>query len=347
MPGSSDARPLPERDLSHVLQHTQDVWADLRDARLFVTGGTGFFGRWMVESFLRANDEFGLDAELTLLSRDPRAFAAAAPHINGHHAVAMHHGDVQSFRAPGGDYSHVLHLATESGPTMSPTASYETAVVGTQRVLAFARQRGATKLLLTSSGAVYGTQPTDCARLTEDHPGAPHPEDVAAGYGHGKRAAETLCAVAAAESDLSVKIARCFAFVGPLLPLDANFAIGNFIRGALTGDHVAVRGDGTPRRSYLYAADLAVWLWTVLVRGQSGRPYNVGSEEDLSIAALARAVARVVRPDIPIRVEMEADPRRPPARYVPSTVRAADELGLRKVIPLDEAIRRTADWHAP
>ena len=341
----SDTRPLPDRDLDHVLEHTPGLWEDLRGARLFVTGGTGFFGRWMLESFLRANRDLGLGAVATVLTRDPRGFTRTAPHVATHPAIRLHEGDVTSFDFPGSRCTHVLHMATEAGPTMSSAASFRTAFVGTERLLAYATLCSARKLLLTSSGAVYGPQPRDLERLSEGYLGAPRPEDVAAGYGHGKRAAEYLCSVAAAESELEAKVARCFAFVGPLLPLDANFAIGNFIRDALHGDLIEVLGDGTARRSYLYAADLAVWLWTILIRGESVRPYNVGSEEDVSIAELGDLVASAVRPGARVRIAEQATPSASPARYVPSTTRAAIELGLESRIGLIDALRRTAEWY--
>ncbi|MFI5258667.1 MAG: NAD-dependent epimerase/dehydratase family protein [Candidatus Limnocylindrales bacterium] len=343
MPGSN-ARPLPETDLGHVLEHTRGLWEDLRCGRLFVTGGTGFFGRWMLESFLRANDELRLGAEAIVLTRDPDRFANAAPHIAGHPAIRMHVGDVRSFDPPGQDCSHVLHMATETA-FASARASFETAVQGTRQVLDFAARHDVRRLLLTSSGAVYGPQPPEIERLFEEYAGAPRPDDPSTGYGHGKRAAEFLCAVAAAETGLQATIARCFAFVGPLLPLDANFAIGNFIRDALHGERIDVMGDGTPRRSYLYAADLAIWLWTILFRGESGRPYNVGSEADLSIGDLALLVAEVLRPGIPVHVAVQPAAGARPARYVPSTVRAVRELDVHAWVDLDDAILRTARWY--
>jgi nucleoside-diphosphate-sugar epimerase len=323
------------------------LWDDLRCARLFITGGTGFFGRWMLESLLRANDELGLGVQAELLTRDPAAFATAAPHVAAHPAVTLIAGDVVTFAFPELAVTHILHMATETELAGSRSASFETAVRGTERVLAFARHRGAQSLLLTSSGAVYGTQPPSLERLTEDYAGAPAPEDPAAGYAEGKRAAEFLCSVAAEETSLQVKIARCFAFVGPMLPLDRNFAIGNFIRDAELSDRIVIGGDGTPRRSYLYAADLAIWLWTVLIRGTSARPYNVGSEADLSIGALAKLVGQVLRPGIPVQIQGTPVTDALPRRYVPSTSRAAAELGLQRLVELDDAIRRTADWYFP
>jgi dTDP-glucose 4,6-dehydratase len=143
--------------------------------------------------------------------------------------------------------------------------------------------------------------------------------------------------------------ARAFAFVGPYLPLDAHFAVGNFMRDALAGDTIRVGGDGTPYRSYLHAADLAVWLWTMLARGRGGRAYNVGSDEAMSIRELADAVSRAARTigrNPIVSIARPADPSAPPARYVPSTRRASEELGLRVRISLDDALARTLEWLA-
>ena len=105
-----------------------------------------------------------------------------------------------------------------------------------------------------------------------------------------------------------VLIARLFAFVGPYLPLDANYAVGNFLRDVLTGGPIQIAGDGTPFRSYLYAADLAIWLWTMLLRAPSGAPFNVGSPHAVTIAELARRVMQAAAPGTAIRIARQPAP---------------------------------------
>jgi dTDP-glucose 4,6-dehydratase len=87
-----------------------------------------------------------------------------------------------------------------------------------------------------------------------------------------------------------------------------------------------------------------VWLWTILFHGQSRRAYNVGSEDALNIAALADEVAAALPPAVAVNVGPVATPGAPGHRYVPSTARSREELGLSVEIPLREAIRRTDAW---
>jgi nucleoside-diphosphate-sugar epimerase len=347
MPG-----PLATADLNLILEHTEDLWSEMRGQRLFLTGGTGFFGCWLVESFCHVNRELALGAQVTILSRDPAKFRVKCPHLANDASITLHSGDVRNFDFPAGEFSHVIHAATETTATpgqSDPLATLSTILAGTERTLEFALNCGARKLLLTSSGAVYGRQPAEMTHVPETYSGGPDPTDPASDYGEGKRAAEVMCALyqksaAANGVHFEAKIARCWAFCGPHLPLDAHFAIGNFIGDAIAGRPISIGGDGTPRRSYLYAADLAIWLWAILFRGPALVPINVGSAHDVSIRELAEAVAATLAPGTPIHIAKQAVAGALPPRYVPSVQRAEALLGLRPLVSLEEAIQRTFTW---
>jgi dTDP-glucose 4,6-dehydratase len=331
------ATAAPPPDLQSVLARVGDGWREFAGARMFVTGGTGFVGKWLLESFLFANREHALGAELVALSRAPRAFAQALPQLAGDPALKLVEGDVRTFVWPAGRFTHAIHGATDVARAAAPAETFDVAVAGTRRVLDFCRERGVGDLLLVSSGAVYGRQPPELERIAESHAGA----TPAAGYGEGKRAAEALVA---AQGGLRARIARCFAFVGPHLPTDLHFAAGNFIGDALRGEPIRIQGDGTTLRSYLYAADMAAWLWRIMLKGRAGQAYNVGSDQAVSIAELARIVVQAADAELPIRIA-QPPAAAAPERYVPDIARARGELGLDVWTPLPEAVARTLQWH--
>lgn len=336
-------------DLDHVLALTEDDWDHLRGARVLVTGGTGFVGSWLLETFTWAVDRLALDATAVVLTRDADGFAARAPHLAGHPALTLTRGDVLELSPSIGEFGAVVHAATPSSVTINddtPLVMVDTIVEGTRRALDVAAASGSVPFLFTSSGAVYGTQPPDLSHVGEDHAGGPDPLSPKAAYAEGKRLAELVCAAYARTHGVPTKIARCFAFVGPYLPIDIHFAIGNFVRDALAGGPIVVQGDGTTVRSYLYAADLAAWLWSILARGEVARAYNVGSEVAVDIATTARAVAAVTTPRPEVEIRGARQPDQPgPDRYVPSTARARSELGVAETVDLDEALQRTLAWH--
>jgi nucleoside-diphosphate-sugar epimerase len=341
-------RPLPTDDLDHILSKTKMLWDEMRNKRLFITGGTGFFGCWLLESFSHINRTLNLNAQATVLTRDPSAFAMKCPHLAADPALAFLAGDVRDFSFPEGEFQYIIHAATEASARQAaekPLEMLTTIIDGTARVLNFANTNATRKLLLTSSGAVYGKQPASLTHVPEDYLGGPDPLDPASVYAEGKRISEQMCALQSMHSSIEIKIARCFAFVGPHLPLDTHFAIGNFIGDVLAGRPIRINGDGTPMRSYLYASDLAIWLWTILFQSPHLTAVNVGSDRDLSILEVARAVVQSLHASIDIHVAKEVIPGAGIARYVPSVDRARRLLGLSQTVDLQDAIRRTAAWY--
>ncbi len=339
---NTTAKPLPKHDLAHVLEFAQQDLEQLRGARLFVTGGTGFFGKWLLATFQLANRELRLGASMTVLTRDPARFRNESPHLSDDPAFTFHAGDVRTFDFPAGKFSHIIHGASGSGS--GPLDMFTTIVDGSRRTLEFSAQCGIKQLLFLSSGAVYGPQPSVLTHIPESYLGGPDPLQTASGYGESKRAAEHLCCAASAVHGFEATIARCFALAGPHLPLDGHFAIGNFMADVLAGRPISVAGDGKPYRSYLFAADLAVWLWALLARGENGRAYNVGSDEDVTIAELANLLAEAVKPKSKVVIAKAPRLGAEPLRYVPSIERARKELGLEVRITLQEGIRRTLEW---
>ena len=297
--------------------------------RIFVTGGTGFFGKSILD-YLKRHPDFRAGDEWTILSRDPEKFKARnVALLEQDREFGFVAGDVRDFCAEG-HYDEIIHAATAAVTTMADDEMTSTIVEGTRHVLEFAKSCGAKKILLTSSGAVYGPQ---TAPVGEDAPCNP-----VTAYGKGKLAAERMCN----ESGLDAKIVRCFAFVGPYLNRDIHYAVGNFVRDCLAGEAIVIKGDGSPMRSYLYADDLVEWLFAVLDRGASGRPYNVGSPEGLSIREVAERVRAALGVENEIQVLGVPVPEAPPSVYVPDVSHAMRELGLRITVGFVDAIRRSA-----
>lgn len=300
--------------------------------RLFITGGTGFFGKSMLDYRLRHPEWEWAKAEWVVLSRSPEKFIAAYPQLARQAGVSFVSGDVRDFVFPQGRFDAIVHAATSAVTTLSDDEMTGVIVDGTRHVVDFAKAVGCGKILFTSSGAVYGPQT------------APVPEDVpcrpVTAYGKGKLAAEGFLS----DSGLEVKIARCFAFVGPYLDRTIHYAIGNFIQNCLDGKPIVINGDGSPLRSYMYADDLVEWLFAILERGKPNRPYNVGSDRALSIRELAETVRRVFGSTREIIVKGTPATGTVSSVYVPRIERARLELRVEAHFSLNSSIFQSCSY---
>lgn len=340
-------------DFERTLQRAGHLWPRLRDQSLFITGGTGFFGRWLLEALRLANKTHDLGLRVTILTRNPKAFLRNARHLSDDPAFSFVAGDVRNFPFPPGDFTHVIHAATTSAHETfageSPLEKFDTLTQGTRRVLDFSAERGVQNFLFTSSGVVYQQLPSPSgkayATIPETSLLAPPTYDPSTALGQAKRAAEFLCACYAEKFGWHLGLARCFSFVGPWLPLDLHYAIGNFIAQALSNQPITVNGDGSPLRSYLYTGDLVVWLMTLLLEGHSGKPCNVGSDQAITIGGLAHLVRDLLAPDLEVRIlgNPSASVGNPVRNaYIPDIGIARKEHGLAVWTDLPTAIRSTA-----
>lgn len=335
------------KDIETVVTDVGASWRDLTDKKLFITGGTGFIGRWLLETLKYANERYELGVSATVLTRNPSAFLKKTPQFSGYHAFSFIAGDVRNFDFPTGRFSHVIHAATDASAELNekdPRLMFDTVLEGTRRALDLALKNGAERFLNLSSGAVYGIQPWEMTRVAESWMGAADCTKSVNTYAEAKRAAEMLCAIYSKQFGLKISTARIFAVLGPFLPIDTHFAAGNFIRDAIAGKKIVVKSSGAAVRSYLYATDLITALWLMLIHAEPGRSYNVGSETPVSIKLLAERVSELLGKE-GCDILGQDDATWNPGRYVPDTRLLRETLSISQKVSLDEAILRTAIWN--
>jgi nucleoside-diphosphate-sugar epimerase len=338
---------LPFEDLEHIFQNTEDIWESFREKSIFLIGGTGFFGKWLLESFIYINEKLSLNARLTSLTRNPESFLQAFPFYNDYsNSVRFVKGDILSFDFKLEDkFQYIIHAATAASESLNkenPLLMMDTITVGTRRVLDFALSQPIEGFLFISSGAIYGKQPSNVSHIKESDCFKIDINNSNAGYSEGKRIAELYCSTYFEKYNLPVKIARCFAFVGPYLPLDTHFAIGNFINNVIKNEDIVIMGDGSTTRSYMYASDLSIAIWKILLIGNNNKPYNVGVDNAYSLKEIALMLNKNYGNDVQI-LNMNKDLLK--NIYVPNIDALKNELNIKNFVQIEDAVQKTIEFN--
>jgi dTDP-glucose 4,6-dehydratase len=315
-------------------------------SRLLLTGGTGFVGKWMLQTAKIAQVNSQSKIDLVIPTRRLSAQHVQDAIAIGCPNVSWVEGDFLTNAPDLGHLDMIIHAATPASAQLNAKNPAEMLRINVEAMNSVLRYAGNNQpLLFASSGAIYGTQPQTVSRIPE---GAVQPNPPAGqlnAYAQGKQIAEQLCRDAGDIGQCSPIIARLFAFGGEYLPRDTHFAIGNFIQNALDRQPIAIQGDGRARRSYLYGADMATWLWSALAHDENEEPLHIGSEHSVSILELAQTVATVsgeVLSYIPkITVAKAIDPSEPVHQYVPANLRTRQTLQVAEWASLEDIIRRT------
>lgn len=328
------------KDLTLIADNLAEDLSFYRDKKIFLTGGTGFFGKWLLESFIFLNSNHDLNVTLTILSRSPHKFSVAYPHLANYKYFTFIQGDVSDFPDMAEDFDLIIHAATDASAELNksnPELMRSTIMDGAKRICEFADKVNCKRILYTSSGAAYGPQPENLTHIPEtfvDNPLFNHND----AYASAKLESEKFFID---NVSCEVVIARCFAFAGPYLPLDGSYAFGNFINDVIHQKDIVIKGDGTAVRSYLYAADLVTWLMRILSKGKDKDIYNVGSSREFTIKQLAEQSTKGI-----VGVIVQKNPGAITSRYVPCVDKAKLELRLNENYSISDMVDQTISFYS-
>lgn len=339
---------LVREDAEAVLNGRLEPLAPLRGAQVFISGGTGFLGAWLLELAAVLNERHGFGLQLTVHSRHARDFAKKWPHLGQYSWVTFQDGDIRYLAELPRDTTHMVHAAALTDRRLfasEPTAVAEVNASGTLRVIrACSLLENLEKFVFLSSGLVYGGQPWLKERVDEDDAGILRCNDVQSIYAESKRMAELFVHAAESEIKLPAVTLRPFAFVGPYQSLELPWAVTDFIRDSFKGGPIRVMGDGATIRSLMYGSDFAYAVWAALANGKPRSIYNVGSPEAVDLMSLAKLITHFFTPVPEIRTGL-GQSGHDRNRLVPATDRISRDLGVTTTVPLQDSVRKAIEWN--
>lgn len=328
-----------EEDTNFIFTQLKNIvdLSKLNNSNILITGGTGLFGKSILDALIFMHNFY--EFKITVLSLNKNNFLFNYPKYNLEF-INFISGDIRNFDCKRQDFDYIIHAATPASAKLekeNPKEMYSVILEGTKNIIDIAKNMNVKKLLFTSSGAVYGEQYQSIKSFKEDYQGIPITY-----YGKAKKNSENIFL----NSNINVSIARCFAVTGPYLNLNIHFAIGNFIKDAIENRDIIIKGDGRPLRSYLYTADLVIWLLAILLKSENKSIYNVGGRNGISIYDLAKKVSKQVNNYTgKVDILTKSNYNYPTPKYIPNNKKIIKELGVKENYTLDEAIKRTIEWN--
>ncbi|WP_019556959.1 NAD-dependent epimerase/dehydratase family protein [Thiomicrorhabdus arctica] len=333
-------------DIQRSIQGLSSTFGSLKGKVILITGGTGFVGAWVARSLVWLNDELNFDCSIIILTRNPKKLEELDPDLYGRSDISFIKSDIRSLHDLPQDINYIIHSAANPDNRVhmsDPVNTMDVIAIGTKAIMDAASRLSDIKgIVYLSSGQVYGDAPGNGAAISENSQGYLLKKGINSIYPEAKRYSEALCLAYRSLYKLPVTIVRPFSFIGPYQELNKPWAINSFMQEALNGQPIRILGNGKPKRSYLYATDMAAWLLAILANGKDGEVYNLGSSEEVSLLEVANEINSII--SIPVDIIVKNN-NTLESNFIPSLDYIHTQLGVKENFTFKEALLHTIKWN--
>lgn len=289
--------PLYEEDLSYINNY-ELPWNKLEGKTILVTGGSGLIGSAFIDAMIYRNETKASGINIWVLARNEQTILERFGEYLKRDYFHYLCQDVSKQIRIDSPIDYILHGAGKGDPysfAADPVGIMNANYLGMYHVMELAREKGTCKVVYISSGEIYGNQPpeyrpeegvreTDYAYVDILNPRSC--------YASAKRAAETLCAAHIRQFGADLSIARPCHIYGSTMLASDNRVVGEFLRKANKKEPIVLKSQGLQERSYCYVADAITALFLILLRGETGKAYNIADRYSvITIRDMAKLLA--------------------------------------------------------
>ena len=301
-------------------------------ARVLITGGAGFIGSHLCESFLNRGDHVICMDNGSTGNRENVAAFSSNPRFR-----FMDH-NVSNYIEVDGPLDMVLHFASPASPVdylEMPIQTLKVGSLGTHNALGLAKDKGAV-FLLASTSEVYGDPLVKPQR--EDYWGNVNPIGPRGVYDEAKRFAEAMTMAYHRSHKLNTRIVRIFNTYGPRMRMKDGRVVPNFITQALKNEPITVYGKGEQTRSFGYIDDLVRGLHRLL-EVEHHLPVNLGNPHEMTVLEFAKKIIGLTGSKS--EIVYQPLPQDDPQVRQPDITKARQLLGWEPQVHVDEGLKQT------
>ena len=345
---TNQLHPVIREDIDDITSYNLD-WNRFRNKNLLITGANGFLAAYIVYTFLNLNDKYNTNCKVIGVSRNREKAAARFGDLTGRKDFRIIYEDVCNPFTVNGKLDFIIHAASQASPKyygIDPVGTLNANVFGTNNLLQLAKENEVESFLFFSSGEVYGQVDNSKVPTKEDQYGYLNPLDFRSCYAESKRLAETMCVSWHHQFGIPIKIVRPFHTYGPGLDLNDGRVYADFVSDVLNNRNIILKSDGTAQRAFCYLSDATKGFLTVLLKGENGKAYNIGNNnEEVSIFDLAKNLISLYPEK---NLEVMREDRLKDLNYIESPIKRnspdtseANKLGWKATTGIREGFKRT------